>query len=66
MFGFWIAEISQKHEIRREEPWRFPAKTATQIAPWLLASLDSITSVALLDGVQNTQLALKFVHLFFF
>lgn len=65
MFGLCIAEISQKREIRIEEPWRFPAKTATQIAPWFLASLDSITSVDLLDGVQNMQLAPKFLHLFF-
>jgi len=65
MLEFWIAEISPKCEIRIEEPWRFAAKTATQFTPWFLASLGSVTSVALFDGVQNTQVAPKFSILFF-
>lgn len=63
---FWIAQISQKHEIRIEELWRFPGRTATHIAPWFLASLDSVTSVTLLDGVKKKQFASKFIRFFFF
>lgn len=66
MFGFCIAESSQKHEIGTEELRRFPAKTATRIALWYLASPDSVTSFALLDGVQNTQITQKIVVFSFY